>query len=76
MRVLTAVLALSLVALTGVAAGAAEIAGWCGGAYSESDGSNFAQCTEAVSAMVGAEPHASSLTEQYSELEVQVGGEQ
>lgn len=73
MRAVIAVLALSLVALTGVAADAAE---WCSGAYSDADGSNFAQCVEGVSAMVAAEPHAAQPSEQLPEVHIQVGGDQ
>lgn len=73
MRAVIAVLALSLVALSGVAADAAE---WCSGAYSEAEGSNFAQCVEGVSAMVSAEPHATQSSQQLPELEIQAGGDQ
>ena len=76
MRALIAVLALSLLALTGVAAHGAETLAWCGGAYSESEGgSNFAQCVEGVSAMVSADPHAGLLIEQFEALSIQAGGE-
>lgn len=75
MRALIAVLALSLVALTGVAANGAEAHGWCGGAYSEQEGSNFSQCVEGVSAMVSVEAHAGPLTEHLPGLDIQVGGE-
>lgn len=72
MRAVIAVLALSLVALSGVAAHGAD---WCSGAYTEAEGSNFAQCVEGVSAMVSAEPHASQPVEQLPEFHIQVGGE-
>ena len=76
MRALTAVLALFLVAVTGIAAHGAESQGWCGGAYTESEGSNFAQCVEGASAMVSAETHAGPITEQFAEMAIQAGGDQ